>query len=115
MDYDEVAPDASAMIESMRAYGYTLPTAIADLIDNSIAADSRNVWLRFEWEGEDSWISITDDGRGMSEEELVNAMRLGSRSPLEQRDAKDLGRFGLGLKTAAFSQARRRTLNTPPG
>jgi hypothetical protein len=114
-DFDDVAPDASSMIESMRAHGYTLATAIADLIDNSIAAGSRNVWLRFEWEGDDSWIAITDDGHGMTEEDLVGAMRLGSRSPLEARDPEDLGRFGLGLKTASFSQARRLTVISRQG
>ena len=105
--YDEVAPDASAMIESMRAYGYTLSTAIADIIDNSIAANSNNVWLCFNWNSGNPWISITDDGKGMSEKELINAMRLGSTNPLTIRNKKDLGRFGLGLKTASFSQGRR--------
>ena len=98
------------MIESLRAHGYTLSTAIADIIDNSIAAECKNVWLRFEWNSGDPWISITDDGKGMSETELVNAMRLGSTNPLETRDPSDLGRFGLGLKTASFSQARRLTV-----
>ena len=114
LEFDDVAPDASAMVESMRAHGYTLATAIADLIDNSIAARSRNVWLQFTWGGLKSWISIIDDGDGMSEEELVAAMRLGSRSPLEVRESNDLGRFGLGLKTASFSQARRLTVATRP-
>lgn len=114
LNYDDVAPDASAMIESMRAHGYTLATAIADLIDNSISARCRNVWLRFEWQGNDSWISITDDGYGMTEEKLVNAMRLGSQNPLDRRDTSDLGRFGLGLKTASFSQARRLTVISRP-
>ena len=109
-EYDDCAPDASAMVESMRAYGYTLSTAIADLVDNSIAAKCKNVWLSFEWGGQNSWISVTDDGKGMSEKVLVNAMRLGSLSPLEERDPSDLGRFGLGLKTASFSQARRLTV-----
>ena len=109
-DFDEVAPDASAMIESMRAHGYTLSTALADIIDNSIAAKCRNLWMRFEWNDGDPWISITDDGEGMREKELVNAMRLGSTSPLEVRGPDDLGRFGLGLKTASFSQARRLTV-----
>lgn len=111
-DFDEVAPDASAMIESMRAHGYTLSTAVADIIDNSIAANCRNLWMRFEWNDGDPWISITDDGKGMLESELVNAMRLGSTSPLEARDPNDLGRFGLGLKTASFSQARRLTVGS---
>ncbi len=72
--YDDCAPDASAMVESMRAHGYTLSTAIADLVDNSIAASCKNVWLSFEWDGQNSWISVTDDGEGMSEKVLVNAV-----------------------------------------
>lgn len=109
-EYDEVAPHASSMIESMRAYGYTLATAAADLVDNSIAAGCTTVWVDSWWSGANSWIAITDDGRGMSEAELRDAMRLGSRSPLSDRDAGDLGRFGLGLKTASLSQCRRLTV-----
>lgn len=112
LDYDDVAPDASAMIESLRSQGYTLSTAIADLVDNSITATCSNIWIRFEWLDGDSWISITDDGVGMTKSELVAAMRLGSRSPLEERSPIDLGRFGLGLKTASFSQGRRLTVVT---
>ncbi|MEZ4266637.1 MAG: ATP-binding protein [Myxococcota bacterium] len=108
--YDEVAPNASAMIESMRAYGYTLATAIADLIDNSIAAGCSKVWLDTWWSGAASWITITDDGHGMSEAELRDAMRLGSRSPVDERTAADLGRFGLGMKTASLAQCRRLTV-----
>jgi hypothetical protein len=110
--YEEVPPDASSIIESHRAHGYNLPTAIADIIDNSIAAKCRNVWVQFEWDEKDPWISITDDGTGMTEPELTKAMRLGSQSPLVLRDPKDLGRFGLGLKTASFSQARRLTVRS---
>jgi hypothetical protein len=111
-DYDIVPPAASAMIESLRAYGYSPSTAIADIIDNSITANARNVWIQFQWAGEDSYISILDDGCGMDEESLINAMRPGSRSPLEERDSFDLGRFGMGLKTASFSQCRRVTVRS---
>src|SRR5262245_49032780 len=109
-EFDQVEPEPSSMIESMRAHGYTLPAAIADLIDNSIAAGAGSVWLRFEWDGDGSWISIADDGRGMTEIALRDAMRLGSRSPLDERESTDLGRFGLGLKTASLSQCRRLTV-----
>lgn len=104
--YDHAAPHASSLIESLRAFGYTLETAIADLIDNSISAGARSVQVRFYWDGMNSWIALQDDGRGMSEAELVEAMRPGSRNPLDIRDPRDLGRFGLGLKTASFSQCR---------
>lgn len=112
VEFDIAEPRAQAMIQSLRAFGYDLNTAIADLIDNSISAKAKNIWLEFYWNGENSHIAIVDDGQGMTEEELVNAMRPGSRSPLEQRDARDLGRFGLGLKTASFSQCRRLTVAT---
>lgn len=104
--YDLAEPRADAMIQSLRAFGYDLPTAIADLIDNSISADAKNVWLEFLWSGPASCIAIIDDGRGMNTDMLKNAMRPGSTSPLTERDAKDLGRFGLGLKTASFSQCK---------
>lgn len=102
-------PDA-ALAESLRGVGYSLPAAIADIIDNSISAKARNVRLSFEWEGQESWIKISDDGEGMTNEELSRAMRLGARSPLESRSVDDLGRFGIGLKTASFSQCRRLTV-----
>ena len=107
-----VAPDAASMFESLRAFGYELPTALADLVDNSIFAGARNIWIDFEWDGQNSTVCITDDGCGMTEPELVNAMRPGSRNPREQRDPEDLGRFGLGLKTASLSQGRRLTVRS---
>ncbi|MFC1680350.1 ATP-binding protein [Pseudomonadota bacterium] len=113
-DYEIVNPGASAMIESLRAYGYSLNTAIADLIDNSISAHARNIWIRMHWSGNASWISILDDGDGMDEDMLSNAMRPGSQNPLEQRSDEDLGRFGLGLKTASFSQCRSLTVVSRP-
>lgn len=108
--YDIAEPRASAMVESLRAFGYNLQTAIADLVDNSVTAKARNIWLSFCWDGANSYISIRDDGHGMTESQLISAMRPGSQSPLEEREADDLGRFGLGLKTASFSQCRRLTV-----
>jgi hypothetical protein len=94
----------------MRAFGYSLPTAIADLVDNSITAQARTVDIDLHWAGLDSRITVLDDGHGMNGAELSNAMRLGSTSPRELREPGDLGRFGLGLKTAGFSQARSLTV-----
>lgn len=108
--YEVVEPNASAMMESLRAFGYSTKAAIADLIDNSISAGARNVWLTFHWDGPDSYVAVLDDGGGMTEAELTQAMRPGSRSPLEYREEGDLGRFGLGLKTASFSQCRQLTV-----
>lgn len=103
-------PRAAAMVEALRGLGYSAGTALADIIDNSIAAGAGRVDIRFRWAGARSSITVQDDGRGMSRDELIRAMRLGDRSPADERAADDLGRFGLGLKTASFSQARRLTV-----
>ena len=110
-EFDDCPPGAS-LIESMRAHGYNMATAVADLIDNSIAAGAKNIILKFGHDKSGSSIMILDDGRGMTEEELKAAMTLASISPLDKRDARDLGRFGLGLKTASFSMGRRLTVMT---
>ena len=109
-NFDVVPPRSDALVESLRGVGYSLETAVADLIDNSIAARAQNIWLRFWWDGPESFASFLDDGTGMAEDELVAAMRFGSRSPAERRAETDLGRFGLGLKTASLSQCRRLTV-----
>ena len=103
-------PEASSMIETFRAIGYNIETAIADIVDNSISANAKNIWINFEWEGSKTRLSIKDDGKGMNDAELIQAMRPGSKNPLQERNQKDLGRFGLGLKTASFSQARKLTV-----
>ena len=115
LDYNQyktqqAEPEASSMIETFRAIGYNIETAIADIVDNSISANAKNIWLNFEWKGAETWLSIKDDGIGMNNKELIQAMRPGSRNPLDDRGNKDLGRFGLGLKTASFSQARKLTV-----
>ena len=111
-DFDLVAPRADALRDSLRATGYSLPDAVSDLIDNSITAGAGDIRLDFQWAGADSWVSILDDGCGMSEPALIDAMRIGSRSPRETREPSDLGRYGLGLKTASISQARSLTVAT---
>ncbi len=98
------------MIESLRGLGYSVPTALADIIDNSVAARAKHIDLVFSWDGVNSTITILDDGAGMGDADLEAAMRLGAKGPLDPRDAHDLGRFGLGLKTASFSQCRRLTV-----
>lgn len=100
------------MIEAMRDIGYSFDSAVADIIDNSIAAGAQNIDLRYGWKADLPWIAIIDDGCGMSRAELLEAMRPGSKDPRHERAAHDLGRFGLGLKTASFSQCRELTALT---
>jgi hypothetical protein len=98
------------LIESMRDIGYSLETALADIIDNSITAQARSIRLFADTTSAQPSLAILDDGEGMTEDELLAAMRPGSRNPLDTRDKEDLGRFGLGLKTASFSQCRKLTV-----
>lgn len=108
----DATPHAAALIEGHRDFGYNLQTALADIIDNSVSAGARQVELVADTVADDPWIALADDGCGMAESELVEAMRLGSKNPMDERAAEDLGRFGLGLKSASFSQCRSLTVFT---
>ena len=104
----EVEPNISNFITSLRDIGYSFNTAIADIIDNSISAGAKII--NIDASGNERRVVISDNGKGMSKNELREAMRLGSCSPLEKRSNYDLGRFGLGLKTASFSQCKKLTV-----
>ncbi len=105
-NYVDLKPSPSSLIESLRDIGYSLETAIADIIDNSITAKANEINIRFSWNQGSPWIAIIDNGLGMSLDELTDAMRFGSKNPLFHRDSDDLGRYGLGMKTASLSQCR---------
>lgn len=102
-----VLPSARKLMGSLRDIGYDLPSAIADLVDNSIDAGAENVGIAFGEEGARSWIRIADDGMGMTAGELDEAMRYGSERTYA---STALGHFGLGLKTGSLSQCRRLTV-----
>src|SRR5687767_10544852 len=90
----ELPPVASLLMQSLRSVGYTTAAAVADLVDNSIAAEARSVKISM-LPSMSPKVVILDDGRGMDEETLIAAMRFGSRDPREARTGSDLGRFGL--------------------
>jgi len=104
----EVKPNISNFISSLRDIGYSFDTAVADIVDNSITASAKSIDIYAS--AQNRTVVIIDDGVGLSKEELKEAMRLGSTSPTEERKNYDLGRFGLGLKTASFSQCKRLTV-----
>lgn len=108
-------PSAASLTASMRDLGYSLEAAVADLIDNSISAGATKVDVICDINSEEPSLVVLDDGRGMGEDEMLTAMRHGSVNPADQRSPDDLGRFGLGLKTASFSQCRRLTLVSRKG
>jgi hypothetical protein len=109
MSSTEMIPSARRLMESLRDIGYDLPSAVADLVDNSLDADAENVNIDFGHDLDGGWIRISDDGRGMTESQLDEAMRYGSSRSYGEGD---LGHFGLGLKTASLSQGRRLTVAT---
>ena len=111
MRFVPLPPVAPVLLESMRAIGYSAPAAIADLVDNSISAGAKDVHIRIAT-SPPYCLAILDNGRGMTDDILTSAMRHGSRDPAEERASNDLGRFGLGLKTASLSQCRRLTVVT---
>lgn len=106
MSSRQLPPSAAALMESLRGTGYSLESALADLIDNSITADARNIDIAFDWMDGRPQATIRDDGTGLYEKDLFEAMRFGGTGAFVQRSGKDLGRFGLGLKTASLSQCR---------
>lgn len=106
MKVKQSTPYAPLLIESMRSLGYSFDTAIADLIDNSVSAKAKNIRILLD-PSSDPQLIIFDDGIGMDAATLEEALRFGTRGPSEIRDIHDLGRFGLGLKSASLSQCRR--------
>jgi len=103
-------PSAACLSASMRDLGYSLETAVADLVDNSISANATDISIVCDLTGASPTLAVVDNGWGMNEDEIVDAMRHGAANPKQKRSPRDLGRFGLGLKTASFSQCRSLTV-----
>jgi hypothetical protein len=98
-----VLPSPRRLVEALRDVGYDFVSAVADLIDNSIAANATRVDIQIKWAGADTWLRITDNGTGMDSATITEALRFGSERSYRP---DDLGKFGLGLKTASLSQCR---------
>lgn len=105
-EYKSNIPKAEFLMGAMRSMGYSFEAAIADIIDNSISANARNIQIKFPTEPFNCIVSILDDGNGMDKESLFLSMKYGSNSCEEQRNENDLGRFGLGMKAASLSQCK---------
>lgn len=110
---EDFTPDPVSLLESTRNLGYSIEEAISDLIDNSITAQAKNISYEFHWNSGIPYFLLKDDGKGMSYEknEIIDSFKLGANKEKE-RDTKDLGRFGFGMKTASLSQARSLTVIT---
>jgi len=105
-----LTPNPALMITSLRDIGYSFVSAVADIVDNSISARSKHINIISRWNEGTPFLAVVDDGKGMYEGELIEAMRFGCKNPLEVRDNDDLGRFGMGMKTASISQCKKLTV-----
>lgn len=84
--------------------GYSISEAIADLVDNSIDAKATRLLVRIVRTDERiQRVLIADNGQGMNDSTLLEAMRFGSRT---EKSEKALGKYGIGLKAASLSQAK---------
>ena len=112
----QLLPKAATLMGSLRSMGYSFESAVADVIDNSISAHASVVQILFPDNPLSTLaVGILDDGDGMSDDELLEAMRYGSIASEEERAEDDLGRFGMGLKSASLSQCRRLTVISKDG
>lgn len=111
MKFTSAAPSAARLTSSLRDVGYDFVSAVADLIDNSISAEATDIRVEIEFAGWDSTIYIADNGSGLNPRGMTEALRFGSRRTY---DSGQLGRYGLGLKTASLSQARSLTVVSRP-
>ena len=109
-EFIDGSPPPKNHLTTLSRVGYTFTSAVGDLIDNSIAAGSQNISILFKLLDEEPAFWIIDDGFGMTAKELKKNMVIGCKDPDDQREEKDLGRFGSGMKTASFSQARQLTV-----
>lgn len=106
----ESIPSANILLSSLRSVGYIPETAIADIVDNSLSANASAVNIEIDWCAQR--IIISDNGDGMSNQELIKSMSIGSSDPLNERSIHDLGRFGMGMKTASFSLGKKLSVIT---
>ncbi len=108
----DLIPDAHLLLSSLRSVGYKVETAVSDIIDNAISAHAKEIHVDFIWDESSSKILIYDNGDGMSLKDLITSMKIGSTDPNAIRESDDLGRFGMGMKTAAFSLGKKLTVCT---
>lgn len=109
------SPKADHLMGSLRSMGYSFESAVADIIDNSVSAGAKEIHINFPTTALESFVYILDDGHGMNKKEHFNAMRYGSSASESERDETDLGRYGLGMKSASLSQCRVLTVLTKRG
>ncbi len=101
--------------------GYTPESAVCDIVDNAVTAGAENISIliiKREAKTKDtlrnnvSEYLIIDDGKGMDKAGIKNALTLGADANYAPHS---LSKFGLGLKSAAFSQGDELDVISSPG
>ncbi len=105
----DITPSPYRLLQSLRDVGYDFVTALADIVDNAITAGAKRVDIEINAKNCPPCVVVADNGAGMTHLRLVEALRLGA---VRDYESDDLGKFGLGLKTASLSQCRRLTVVT---
>jgi hypothetical protein len=104
-----LTPSAKRLISSMRDLGYEFSDAVAEIVDNSIQADAKVIQVNLKFDGHESYLTVLDNGVGMTPSQIREAMRFGSAREYAK---DDLGKFGLGLKTSSLSQCDSFTISS---
>lgn len=110
MTFVSAAPEPKNHIKTLMRIGYDFNSAVADILDNSITAESTEININVKFNETDALLFIKDNGQGMTKDQLLENMKVSCKDPDESRDIGDLGRFGSGMKTASFSHARKLTV-----
>lgn len=112
-DYSVIAADK--FIRATRDSGYKgTPSAVAELIDNSLQAGATEISVNLSLEAERAdypvVLSVIDNGTGMDSSTLRLALRFGGSTRFNDR--RGLGRYGMGLPNSSLSQAKRVTVHS---
>jgi anti-sigma regulatory factor (Ser/Thr protein kinase) len=98
----DISPSTN-LIKVLANAGYTIEAAVADIVDNSISHHAKRIDVNFVHKGKQSYVEIVDDGEGMNDQVLQKAMAFADKSLYDARSVEDLGRYGVGMKTASSS------------
>ena len=103
------------ILRKYRSRGYTLEQSLAELADNSITHNAKNIWTYMYWsddQGKDSFIMVVDDGDGMSKDELLNRALNIPKDEHVDKGENDHSVYGLGLKAGSFNHCTSITIIT---
>jgi hypothetical protein len=110
----DITPDIRLLVDIGEA-NYEVPQAISELIANSMDARYLDEKVKIEVFIDENEISIIDNGIGMTENILAEALRLAAQMDTVTGNTKARkGMYGLGLKAACASLGKHWNIVTRP-